>query len=265
MPGVTNVRADGRPTRVPGGAEASIAERRPSGRTRKALSGHIAITNGTQDLEQASRRSCRSTRSSQAETQGERGFSAATVRSQVQIHLSARPAELSKKSRTKGMLNRRLDEHGCKSQKRNITEQLPHSECGVSSPSRRSKRSRCFDVVEDEQPSKRLRNHTRYSVLSSHDASDIADTSKEPNDSKTSVIKAPIRSCDKKGASTKRGTGGEVVRAVSNLPRRSKRIAERKRKQTADVAAQLQGGRSRSAQRRLQREAAQDQAIKMAH
>lgn len=40
IPEVTNGRTDGRPARAPRGAEASNAETRPSGRTRKVLSRH---------------------------------------------------------------------------------------------------------------------------------------------------------------------------------------------------------------------------------
>lgn len=41
-----------------------------------------------------------------------------------------------------------------------------------------SKRSRCSDAVEDEQSPKRLMHNSRYSVLSSLDASDTSDTNK---------------------------------------------------------------------------------------
>ncbi|KAH6983679.1 hypothetical protein BKA56DRAFT_350871 [Ilyonectria sp. MPI-CAGE-AT-0026] len=249
IPEVTNGRTDGRPTRAPGGAEVSNAERRPSRRTREALSRQLTVTHCTQDPEQAPRRSLRSARPSQAETRGNRGSSAATVRSQVQTHPSARPAEMPKKSRTKGRLNRSrgddLNEQTSKSQRLNISEDLSPSERSIPSPPRQSKRSRCSDTVEDEQPPKRPRYNTRYSVLSSHNTSD---TNKESHNSKTVVTKGATLLCNKKAASTSRGTGGKRVRAISNLFRRSTRITERERKQPADVSAELQGGRSSTAQ-----------------
>lgn len=100
IPDVTNGRTDGGPTRAPGGAEASNAEGRPSGRARESSSRQLTVTHGTQDPEQApqrslrsarrslrnTRRSLRSARPSEAETQGSQGSSTATVRSQVQTH-----------------------------------------------------------------------------------------------------------------------------------------------------------------------------------
>ncbi|KAK0609377.1 hypothetical protein B0T17DRAFT_546918 [Bombardia bombarda] len=65
------------------------------------------------------------------------------------------------------------------------------------------------------------RFNTRHFVLSSHNASDTADTNKESHNSKTVVAKGATLSCDKKAASMSRGTGGERVRAVSNPFRRS--------------------------------------------
>ncbi|KAH6982335.1 hypothetical protein BKA56DRAFT_632369 [Ilyonectria sp. MPI-CAGE-AT-0026] len=82
IPEVTNGHTDGGPTRAPGGAEASNAEGRRSGRTRESSSRQLAVTHGTQDPEQPPRRSRRSVRPSEAETQGSQGSSTATVRSQ---------------------------------------------------------------------------------------------------------------------------------------------------------------------------------------
>lgn len=133
IPEVTNGRTDGGPTRAPGGAEASNAEGRPSGRTRESSSRQLTVTHGTQDPEQPPRRSLRSARPSQAETGGS---SAATVRSQVQTHPSARPAEMPKKSSTKGRLNRSrgddLNKQTSKSQRLSISEDLSPSERSVS-------------------------------------------------------------------------------------------------------------------------------------
>ncbi|KAH8729166.1 hypothetical protein BGZ61DRAFT_491617 [Ilyonectria robusta] len=190
IPEVTNGRTDGGPTRAPGGAEASNAEGRPSGRTRESSSRQLTVTHGTQDPEQPPRRSLRSARPSQAETGGS---SAATC---------------------------------------------------LSSPPCQSKRSRCSDAVEHEQPPKRPRHNTRHSVLSSHNASD---TNKESHNSKTVVTKGATPSCDEMATSTSRGTGGKRVTAVSNPLRRSARIAERERKQPTDVSAELQRGRSSTA------------------
>ncbi|KAJ2897758.1 hypothetical protein MKZ38_004381 [Zalerion maritima] len=202
-------------------------ERRPSGRTREALSRQLAVTHGTQDPEQAPRRSLRSARSSQAD--------------------EALPLQL-----TQRRLNRSrgddLDEQTSKSQSLNIGEDLSPSERSVPSPPRQSKRSRCSVAVEDEQPPKRPRYSTRHSVLSSRNSSDTADTNKESHNSKTVVTKGTTLPCDEKAASTSTAAGRKRLRAASNPLRRSTRIAEREREQAAEVAAELQGGRSRAVQ-----------------
>ncbi|KAL7949353.1 hypothetical protein V8C42DRAFT_310653 [Trichoderma barbatum] len=205
VPKVTNDRTDRSPTQASGGSEASDAGRRLFERTEPPSGHQVAVTHGTQDPEQTPWLSLRNTRSSQAETRGDQGSSAASKR-----------------------------------QRLNTTEDLSPSGRSVSSPPRQSKRSRRSDEVEDEQPPKRSRHNTRHSVLSSHNASDTADTNKESHDSKADVTDGVMQVktllCDEMAASTSRRTRGKSVRTVPIPLRRSNRIADQRRKKSSPQA-----------------------------
>ncbi|KAF1951825.1 hypothetical protein CC80DRAFT_519077 [Byssothecium circinans] len=118
----------------------------------------------------------------------------------------------------------------------------------VAAASRKPKRSRNYNAIEDKQPLKRLRYNSHDSGLFSHKASDTANTT--PNiglhDSRTVATRnvGEVRTLagNKKAVMTSGGTGWMRITAVSNPCRRSARIAEREKQ--LRVAAELQKPRS---------------------
>ncbi|KAM5344828.1 hypothetical protein ACJ41O_010690 [Fusarium nematophilum] len=153
----------------------------------------IAVAHDIEDPEQAPRRSLRTARPSQAETQGGQGSSAASDGSQVESHPSARSAEIPKKSGTEGRLDESqggdVDERISGGQGLNTSEDSSPSKRSVTCPSRQSRRSRS-DAAEEMTNLRNDRGITLDTRPSPpKNTADIFNASKESHSSQPVVTK----------------------------------------------------------------------------